>query len=164
MHSVAGAPRISRQPPGVQLEFDVYMWPLIVLTMPPVMTVDDLDYMQAAYEAVFAAPTRHALVVDTTTFDKVPGADLRRRMKAFEDSMRSVIARKNICSGIIIQNSLVRGAYTALRWISPQPAPNRAFADLRQATRWCIEGIEGDGQTVPLAARVLAGTASALSA
>jgi hypothetical protein len=89
----------------------------------------------------------------------VPDAALRRQLKAFEDSRRQAAQEKNIGSAVIIQNALVRGAYTALRWISPQPAPNKAFATMEEAARWCVEGIEKDGQVVPVAAYRLAGLA-----
>ena len=156
-------PHIAAPPQGVGLNFDVYMWPLVLVTMPPVTGVDDITYLQACYEHVFAAPTRHALIVDTTTIAKVPDAALRRRMKDFEDGKRPIIARKNIGSAIVIQNSIIRGAFTALRWISPQPAPNKAFSEIREAAKWCIRGIEQDGQTPPLAAYILAGLTSAAS-
>ena len=154
------APKLGGPPVGVGLRFDVSMWPLAVITMPPVTTPADIAYMQECYEHVFAAPTRHALIVDTTTIVRVPGAALRRDMKTFEDSRRPIIRQKNIGSAILIQNALVRGAYTALRWISPQPAPNRAFAGVQEAAQWCVEGIEADGQVVPIAAYALAGLAA----
>lgn len=150
-------PSIGAPPAGAGLRFDVSMWPLTVITMPPVMTVADIEYMQECYELVFAAPKRHALIVDTTTLVRVPDATHRRRMKAFEDSRRQIIREKNIGSAIIIQSAVVRGAYTALRWISPQPAPNRAFPSVREAAEWCVQGIEEDGQIVPIAAYMLAG-------
>ena len=153
------APRIEGPPVGVGLGFDVSMWPLVVISMPPVTTPADIEYMQRCYEPVFAAPARHALIVDTTSIVRVPDATLRRQMKAFEDSRRSIIGPKNIGSAIIIQNAIVRGAYTALRWISPQPAPNKAFPTVQSAARWCVQGIEEDGQIVPIAAYSLAGLA-----
>jgi len=151
------APSIGPAPAGVGLRFDVSMWPLVVVTMPPVTSAADFEYLRSCYEHVFAASTRHALIVDTTTIVRVPGATLRREMKAFEDSRRPIIHRKNIGSAILIQNALVRGGYTALRWISPQPAPNRAFAGVQEAAQWCVQGIEADGQVVPIAAYALAG-------
>jgi len=153
------APRVNGPPVGVGLRFDVSMWPLVVVTMPPVTATADFDYLRQCYEDVFAQPNRHALVVDTTTIVRVPDASLRRQMKDFEDSRRPIIRQKNIGSAIIIQNPLVRGAYTALRWISPQPAPNKAFGTLQDAARWCIAGIEADGQMVPVAAYAYAGLA-----
>lgn len=156
--------RISGPPLGVGLRFDVSMWPLVLITMPPVTTPADIEYMQRCYEHVFSAITRHALIVDASTIVRVPDATLRRQMKAFEDSRRAVIRVKNIGSAIIIQNALVRGAYTALRWISPQPAPNKAFATLEDAARWCVQGIEEDGQIVPVAAYALAGLANKAAA
>jgi len=156
--------RISGPPPGVGLVFDVSMWPLVLITMPPVTTPADIEYMQRCYEHVFSAPVRHALIVDASPIVRVPDATLRRQMKAFEDSRRAVIHVKNIGSAIIIQNALVRGAYTALRWISPQPAPNKAFATVEDAARWCVQGIEEDGQVVPVAAYALAGLANRAAA
>ena len=151
--------RISGPPVGVGLVFDVSMWPLAVITLAPVTTPDDIVYMQRCYEHVFKSPVRHALIVDTTSIVRVPDATLRRQMKAFEDSQRPIIREKNIGSAIIIQNTIVRGGYTALRWISPQPAPNRAFSTVEAAARWCVQGIEEDGQIVPIAAYALAGLA-----
>jgi hypothetical protein len=145
------------RPVGVGIDFDVSMWPLVQVTMPAAIEVADIVYLQQSYEHVFAAPTRHALIVDTTTIEKVPDAALRRKMKEFEDGRRPIIRDKNIGSAIVLSNALVRGAYTALRWISPQPAPNKAFSNLRDAARWCIEGIVADGQEVPAAAYILAG-------
>ena len=157
-----GRPEIGAQPTDVNIEFDVSMWPLVLVTMPSIIDIPDIDYLQESYEHVFAASTRHALIVDTTTIEKIPDATLRRRMKEFEDGRRPIIREKNIGSAIVLSNSLVRGAYTALRWISPQPAPNKAFSNVRDAARWCVEGIQADGQDVPAGAFILAGMSEAM--
>ena len=154
-------PEIDLRPVGVDIEFDVSMWPLVLVSMPSAVRLEDIVYLQESYEHVFAAPTRHALIVDTTPIKEIPDATLRRRMKDFEDSRRPIIQEKNIGSAIVLSNSLVRGAYTALRWISPQPAPNKAFANVRDAARWCVQGIETDGQEVPAGAYALAGMSRA---
>jgi hypothetical protein len=154
---MVGRPEIGAQPAGVGIEFDVSMWPLVLVSMPATLQLDDIAYLQQSYEHVFAAPHRHALIVDTTPIENIPDATLRRRMKEFEDGRRSIIREKNIGSAIVLSNSVVRGAYTALRWISPQPAPNKAFSNMREAARWCIQGIEADGQQVSPAAYILAG-------
>lgn len=159
---MVGFPEIDAQPSGVGIEFDVSRWPLVLVSMPPVIRLEDIDYLQASYEHVFAAPNRHALVVDTTAIEQIPGATLRKRMKDFEDGRRPIIREKNIGSAIVLSNALVRGAFTALRWISPQPAPNKAFSNVRDAARWCIDGIEADGQEVPAGAYILAGMSEAV--
>ena len=64
---MARGPEIGVRPGGVGIEFDVSMWPLVYVTMPPVIEVADIAYLQESYEHVFAEPTRHALIVDTTT-------------------------------------------------------------------------------------------------
>ena len=57
----------------------------------------------------------------------------------------------------MIQSAVIRGAYNALRWISAQPVPNKAFATLGEGMRWCIEAIEREGLEVPAEAYALAG-------
>lgn len=160
---MSAPPEIAGQPSGVGIRFDVSMWPLVLVTMPGELHLDDIGYLQQSYEAVFAAPKRHALIVDTSTLVSVPDATLRRQMKAFEDGRRSIIREKNIGSAIVLSSAIVRGAYTALRWISPQPAPNKAFPDVPEAARWCIQGIEDDGQEIPASAYVLAGMSTQAS-
>jgi hypothetical protein len=160
---VGEKPQIGVPPPDVGIAFDVSMWPLVVVTMPPVTGVEDITYLQESYEHVFSATTRHALLVDTTGIQEIPDATLRRRMKDFEDGRRAIIQQKNIGSAIVLPNALVRGAFTALRWISPQPAPNKAFGSVPEAARWCVQGIEMDGQVVPLAAYELANMTAAAS-
>ena len=155
-------PRLEQPPGGVKLTFDVSMWPLALIRMPAFTTTADIEYMQECYDRIFDAPSKHALLVDTTTIVSVPDAHLRRRVKEFEDSKRSIIREKNIGSAIVLSNPLVRGAYTALRWISPQPAPNKAFSNVRDAARWCVEGIQADGQNAPEAAYALAGMLAAV--
>jgi hypothetical protein len=159
---VVARPEIGKQPDAVGIEFDVSLWPLVLVSMPATLHLEDIVYLQESYEHVFAAPTRHALIVDTTTIENIPDATLRRRMKEFEDGRRAVIREKNIGSAIVLSNALVRGAYTALRWISPQPAPNKAFGNVPDAARWCIQGLEADGQEVPAGARILAGMSQAV--
>lgn len=151
------APDILPQPNGVELDLDVSAWPLVVLTMPRVMTIADLDYLEAGYRSLHASFDRHALIVDPTTFDQIPDAALRRRMKEFESKKHDIIVEKNLGTGIIIHNSLVRGAFTALRWMSPAPTENRAFPNIRDAASWCIDLIEADGQFPPMDALRLAG-------
>lgn len=159
---MVGGPEVGIRPARVGIDFDVSLWPLVLVSLPATLQLDDVSYLQESYEHVFAAPRRHALVVDTTPLENIPDATLRRRMKDFEDSRRPIIREKNIGSAIVLSNSLVRGAFTALRWISPQPAPNKAFSNVCDAARWCIEGIEADGQQVPSGAYILAGMSKAV--
>ncbi|UCH30767.1 MAG: hypothetical protein JSV06_07005, partial [Myxococcales bacterium] len=83
-------------------------------------------------------------------------------LKDIEHGRRHIIRQKKISTANIRTNAMVRGAYTALRWISPQPAPNKAFSNVSDAARWCVEGIEADGQQAPASAYILAGMSEAV--
>ncbi len=130
--------------------------------MPGTTRDEDIDYLTLAYRPVHAAPTRHALIVDTSTIVTIPDARLRRRLRDFEADNRDIIKKTNICSGIVISNTLVRGAYTALRWISPPTTPSQAFPTVRTAAQWCIEALRNDGLHIPTRARTLAGMSDSM--
>jgi len=133
------------------------MWPIVRVTISNELLSSDVDYLHQVCDQVFAAEERHAFLVDCSDIRKPPGASIRRKLKEFEDSRQLVSAKKGIACAIVFHNAIVRGAYTALRWISAQPVPNRAFGTSREAAAWCIDAIERDGAPVPAAAYALAG-------
>ena len=140
------------------------MWPVVLVTMPATTRDADIDFLRDSYVPVHAASIRHILIVDTyiATIVTIPNARLRRRLKDFEATRRSIIQRTNIGSAIVISKAVVRGAYTALRWISPPTTPSRAFPKLSEAARWCIEGLKAEGQEAPEGAYVMAGMRKAI--
>ena len=116
----------------------------------------DCDYLHQVCDQVFAARDRHVFLVDCSSVRTAPGAEVRKKLKSFEDSRQDISAEKGIACAIVFHSQVVRGAYTALRWISTQPVPNKAFGSLSEAARWCIEAIEREGLEVPRGAFLLA--------
>ena len=152
-----GPPSIELSPPGAHLRVSVELWPIVWVSIGGELLLSDVDILQSACDRVFAVDDRHAFLVDCSAIRSAPSAEVRRRLKRFEDGSQLVSAQKGIACAIVIDNALVRGAYTALRWISAQPVPNKAFATVVDAAGWCIDAIEREGLTVPEGAYALAG-------
>ncbi|MEM7137488.1 MAG: hypothetical protein AAF500_12955 [Myxococcota bacterium] len=150
------APMIDPAPPDANIRIDVDMWPIVLVTITESLREDDVDYLHVVCDQVFAASDRHVFLVDCTAVRQAPGPEVRKKLKRFEDSRQSVSAQKGIACAIVFESRVVRGAYTALRWISAQPVPNRAFGTVSEAARWCIDAIEREGLQVPPEAYLLA--------
>lgn len=153
---VRGPPLIDPSPPGANLRVCVRMWPIVLVTIDDQLLMSDVEILHQACDQVFAVEDRHAFLVDCSTVRSAPGADVRRALKLYEDSRQAVSARKGIACAIVFQSAVVRGAYTALRWMSAQPVPNKAFGTVREAALWCIEAIAAEGIDVPAGAYDLA--------
>ena len=151
-----GPPVIDEAPPDANIHIHVDLWPIVSVTVTNELRDSDCDYLHAVCDQVFAAHDRHAFLVDCSTVRSAPGAEVRKKLKTFEDSRQQVSAEKGIACAIVFQSRVVRGAYTALRWISAQPVPNKAFGSLSEAARWCIDAIEREGLEVPREAFLLA--------
>lgn len=150
-------PMIQAPSPGVNLRVSMDLWPLVHVTVSKELRYEDVDYLHRICDQVFTSAERHAFLVDCSRVHAAPGADVRRKIKLYEDSRHELSAKHGICCAIVFQNALVRGAYTALRWVSEQPVPNRAFSTVEDAARWCIEAMEREEAPVPVAAYALAG-------
>lgn len=150
-------PIVDPPPPDAHLRVSLDMWPIVWVTVSEELSLADVDYLHRVCDQVFTAEERHAFLVDCTSVRSAPGADVRKKIKDYEDSRHAISAEKGIACAIVFDNAIVRGAYTALRWISAQPVPNKAFATLEDAARWCIEAIEAEGASVPPEAYLLAG-------
>lgn len=161
---------VGRQPGGLSvgdgLVFDDSSFPFVRVTLRAgETTLEDIELIFKRYDAVFARADKHVLIVDTTRLTVVPAAPVRQRIKEFEDKARAFAAAKNHGSAIVMSSAIVRGAMTALRWISPAPAPNAYFATVPEAATWCVSLLQKAGVAVPsrlaeLAAAVPAGTRS----
>ncbi len=142
--------------------FDDSAFPYVhIALLPGETTVSHVEALFRRYDGVFARYERHVLIVDLTRGTTVPSAAVRQRIKAFEDKTRSLSAAKNYGSAIVMSSALVRGAMTALRWISPPPAPNAYFGTVPDAANWCVSLLQKARVAVPPRLEMLAAPASA---
>ncbi len=140
------------------LVFDDFSFPFVQVTLAAgETTLADIEYLFRRYDAVFARKERHVLIVDSTRLTVIPSAQVRQRIKEFEDRTRQLAALKNHGSAIVMSSAIVRGAMTALRWISPAPAPNAYFATVSEAAAWCVRILHKADVAVPSRLAELAG-------
>lgn len=121
---------------GAAYTLDNTAFPRVKITLRGAMALRDAEAMTAAIqERVFARKTAYTLMVDATHAG-VPGADVRRHFADFSTQNRA--HTKRYCKGeaYVMPNALVRGALTAVMWLSPFEHPHKVFGTVNEARTW----------------------------
>lgn len=126
----------SRYPRGVPALLDTSRWPIVVTTL--VGTFDETA--AEAYLADFVARVldRHSpfvSIVDTRGANMAPSAKVRRRVAEWEATYGDVGVKYNRCVVYVSDSAIMRGAMTALHWLSPPRVPTFTEATLEEAER-----------------------------
>jgi hypothetical protein len=100
-------------------ELDDSLWPLVVVTFPPHATEADWLSMFAIYERLYARRERFHIVNDGTRVRSVPTPAERKTIGANTERHEADSRRWIIGSAIAVANPIVRGALTALAWLTP---------------------------------------------
>ena len=129
------------------MKFDDSPWPLVVITLPPILAPDTIEAMRAHAEAAFRRGQRYATVVDATPVQRAPDARFRQQLAEMmnEPAWRAASARYVVASGVAVTSAVVRAAGTAIGWLHGNPHPVHYTPDLPSAVDWCVARLEDAG-------------------
>ncbi len=139
------------------LEFDTSLFPIVIVRFAETpMTDDEMHYMFAQWEKLFAtAPTRYAVLLDSGRITtQMMTAAQRRAISEWEQRHAAETRRCNVGVAVLLQSSVVRGIYTAIRWLFPGVTPETSVATLDEGFDVCIKRLETAGIAVPMKVRV----------
>jgi hypothetical protein len=111
-------------------------WPVVVINFPPAFSDADLEEHLLECERLLRREQPFYCIRDLTQIKQVPGATLRRTAATWEQANRAALGRVLIGVANVSASTLVRGAMTAMRWISPSPFPETTVSTLQEALRW----------------------------
>jgi hypothetical protein len=111
-------------------------WPVVVITFPPAFSDAVLEEHLSECERLLRREQPFFCVRDLTEIKQVPGATLRRTATTWEQANRALLGRVIIGVANVSASTLVRGAMTAMRWISPSPFPETTVSTLQEAFHW----------------------------
>jgi hypothetical protein len=115
----------------------------------------DVPWMLSRFEHNFSLGKRYALACDAMNVSRPLDANGRRDIGQWLIANRKNLERFCVGSGIAFPSALVRGAMTALYWITPSPMPMYYPATFAEAARWCVERLEAAGEPVGIKARAV---------
>jgi hypothetical protein len=87
------------------------------------------------YAELIRRGQRYGVIFDATRAAR-PSATQRRMMASFMTEHRADLARLCVGGAFVITSPLIRGAMTAILWISPMPFPHVVVASEAEALGW----------------------------
>lgn len=110
-------------------------FPLVRITYEGKIDDDAFRAHLAEYAALIARKQRYALVFDATR-SGAPGAAQRRMQADFIEEHRAQLSV--LCAGgaFAISSPVIRGALTAILWVTSLPFPHTVVADVKSAEAW----------------------------
>lgn len=129
---------------GVELRTELF--PLVITTLRGRPTDAQMETYFVAFERIVARKRPFASLVDTTALEMVPTAAQRKRIA---DVQAEWVAKHGTEMGLgvamVVQNTLIRGAITALHWLMPPPVPTQAFGDSASALQFLVDNMAKRG-------------------
>lgn len=114
--------------------------PLIITVMPPRFSDAELTAFLDRHEALLARGRRYCTITDLSHITGLPEATTRRRIAEWNQKVEASMRKWTVGTAIIAPSSTMRGAMTALNWLSPPPYPQEIVAD-RVAAITALENI-----------------------
>lgn len=133
---MAPSPTESSGTTGVAFTLDSASFPRVKLTLRGALGLRDAEAMtKAIQERVFVRKEPYTLMVDATHAG-VPDAEVRRHFAEFSAKNRAHTQRYCKGEAYVMPSALVRGALTAVMWLSPFEYPHKVFATVNEARAW----------------------------
>lgn len=132
-----------------KLELDTSHWPLLVSTLPARWTSSELDDYFTAFLAVHDREQPFVHISDISLAEPMSSPDIRKKAATFMASERARSTR--LCKGTVqvAPGNVMRGAITAIHWLSPPPYPHAVVATFNQALAWCEQRATEAGLSLP---------------
>lgn len=132
-----------------QFAWDYDDFPLVVLRYVGTISDAAFDEYLRTYRALLDRDQPYAIILDAALAG-APNAAQRRAQARFLE-LNAPLTRR-LCRGgaFVITSPMIRGALTAILWISDMPFENTVVGDIFSAARWTCERLQ-----MPVPARLV---------
>jgi hypothetical protein len=113
-------------------------WPILTTIAAGVLVDHDVLRACKSYEAAFARGGRFVSLIDASQLEELPGSLLRKTYVEWRRAHVWDLRRHVIAVAVNVgRRPFVRGAFTALSWFAPHPAPEAFFTERAPARSYC---------------------------
>lgn len=125
--------------PKSAIEVDASYWPLLIVVVPDQLDAASVADLIRRVDKLHERKEHFATLVDTTAVKTLPRASERQALAEWQNRTIEVIRRYNVITATVIENSLVRGAMTAMNWVFRPPNEQVAVATFREGLTICCD-------------------------
>jgi len=130
---------------AVPVRFSTQDWPFVVTTIVESMDeAETTEYLNSFIDRVIGRRAPFVSIVDARRMTSAPSAKVRRMIAEWEATHGDRGSRYNRGVAFITESALIRGAMTALHWISPPKVPTTYHATMESARTWGTEQLGDD--------------------
>jgi hypothetical protein len=131
----------------------VDLFPLVIVTMFSEQDMADFRSLFGAFERLGQDGRRYALIVDLAHVKKLAEPEARQFIADWCNTNRDITPRVNVATALVAATPLVRGALTAIGWLTPFNVPLHHCPSLASASAFCAERLRTAGIELPARAR-----------
>jgi len=144
-------------PRGGGLVVDDRGWPLLLFTLPSVMTEDAVRAFGEAANRAYDRRERFAVVVDTSAVTKAPDAATRRALTDWlgEPGRAAKERAYTIGTAVVLTSGPLRAITAAIQFVRPPSSPQQWTATLPEAIAWARQRLLEAGVPMPPGADAL---------
>lgn len=121
----------------MSVEVSLSDWPVVVVSFRPGKLHEDIPALLDQFDQILQRETPYATALDTSNISGVPDARARQAIAHWLRDRLPVLRRWNRGDAIYMPSSLLRGALTAIDWLTPPPSPRHYASSMADARAWC---------------------------
>ena len=126
---------------------DESRWPLVVVTYPPIVTMDEYRDLFRRYAAMSRRKQKIGYLIDMRAFNPLmASASVRKAAADTFAEHREVLLRATACEARVVANSLTSGILTAFDWLTGQKWPCANFTKVPDAEQWITLKLHAVGE------------------
>ena len=128
--------------------FDESRLPLLVVTFVGESTDAEFDAYLARMTQMVRRGSRYGVLFDARAAARPTPRQRQKQadwMKEYAPSLRA----NNAGIAFVIESAVVRGALTAILWLSPMPTSHNVVATVAQAEEWLAQLLANEGLSFP---------------
>ena len=117
-------------------------WPLVVSIAPPRIDEAGLKDFFDQHRVLISRREKYVALTDVSPISEIPTATIRKKVADWTREMDPMVKQYNIGTSIVVSNSLVRGAITAIHWVVPPVQDTAIVATVYEAASFLFGVLE----------------------
>jgi hypothetical protein len=136
------------------IEVRADLFPLVLTFIRGKVGDRDLDAFFLEFEGIYARRASFAVLSDLREVTAVPEAPVRRRIAEWSKAQEGRTLQYHLGTAMIVRSAVVRGALTAINWLTRPITPQPVYTDPREGAAWCLDALRRHELPIPSAAEL----------